>query len=164
MRGRRLAVHFPDLSIGGLYIAGESGGVHQEGVFHSFGQLLNQFFPAVVIGGERGGDLDVLFFGAGDEIGELEVGEEADTAAADGGWGGEGDEGGSHPEGVAACGAAGIREGIEGDVDPGVHVQVFGKGEETDKADPIGRDILGFEYLLDALAAAPSGACRRRLE
>ena len=100
--------------------------------------------------------MDVLVGCFGDHFRVGDVGKDTDTAAGDGGWAGEGDDGNAHPEGVAGGGAADIGEGVEGDVDFVVLVHVFWQGEFLNEGHAVGGDSGIDEHLSDAIAVAAS--------
>ena len=62
-------------------------------------------------------------FGVGrGELGESGVGKDADAGSRDSGLQAHGDDGHSHPQGIAGGRAAGIREGIQGPGGPSARV------------------------------------------
>jgi hypothetical protein len=93
----------------------------------------------------------------GDEVLEIELGENGDATAGDGAGGraggvrGEGDEGDAHPEGVAGSGAAGVGEGVEGDVDLLIELEVLRERQEGGEDAAVG-EVFGSEEVFDALA------------
>ncbi len=144
---------FPGGAVGGFDVFGVAGGVHEggggdagtKGVAHvgELGEVLC----------EVGGDLDEFFGGGGGELGEVEVFELAPAGAGDGGLAGEadeGDDGDAHVEGVEGGGVAVVGEGVEGDVDLVIELEVFFVLLEGDEGEAIGGDIFGGEELCDA--------------
>ena len=90
-----------------------------------------------------------VVFAGGDQVGKLEIGEDAQPGAAWGGLAGEGDDGDAHPEGIAGGGDAVIDEGVETDVDAVEGAEVFAAALAANEF-----DVIAAKQRADALGVA----------
>jgi hypothetical protein len=139
----------PDLAVEGFEVAGEAEGVGEGGIQERFAEGLAEMGEAGEVVGESGGELNVLVGGMGDEISEMESREDRDAAAAGGGLAGKGDDRDAHEEGVEGGGAAGIGEGVEGDIHVVVLLKVLGEWGVVGEMDAGGIDVLLGEGLAE---------------
>ncbi len=140
----------PEGVIGVFEVGGEVGRVHDGGILQALAEGGAEIGEAGEIGGEGGGDVEVLVGSRGDEFREAEVGKHAAAEALGIGGAGEGDGGDAHPEGVAGDGVAVDGEGVEEDVELGVGGEVVGEGEFSGEGEAVRGDTVGGEEVEDA--------------
>ena len=84
----------------------------------------------------------------------------ADADAGDVGLAGEGDDGDAHPEGFAGGGGAVVGEGVQGDGDLVVALEMLGGGGlPGEEFEAVGGDTLGGEEGAEALLNGEGGQC-----
>ena len=111
------APDLPHLAIGRFNVFDEGGGIHDGGIAQALAEGGAELLQAREVIGEGDGSFDVLLAGVGEQVDEVHVGEYADAQAGGVFCASEGNDGDSHPEGVAGDGVAGDGEGVEEDVD-----------------------------------------------
>lgn len=121
-----LAPLAPGLAVVGFESTGEADVITENAALNHGAEVVAEGKSLGLISGKADGDVDVVGFVLGDEFGRAEVVEEADADAGDVAVAGDGDDGDAHVHGFDRGGCAVVGPGVEGDVDSGIGVEVFG--------------------------------------